>query len=127
MLIRCENRLSMLNSCKTSQARSERMSPISPISGTIIYPQRTNNIIEQFFRDLKRSHRRRTGNSTMSRVLNSMLADIPLVKNLDNSEYMETLLDGKANLEDLFSKVDRMQTEKEEKTVNRNDRILPRF
>ena len=63
----------------------------------------------------------------MSRVLNSMLADIPLVKNLDNSEYMETLLDGKANLEDLFSKVDRMQTEKEEKTVNRNDRILPRF
>ena len=43
MLMRPENRLSMLNSCKTSQARSERTSPISsrsertsPISSCIL-------------------------------------------------------------------------------------------
>jgi len=53
----------------------------TPNGSITIYPQRTNNIIEQFFRDLKRSYRRRTGNNTMSRVLNSMLADTPLVKN----------------------------------------------
>ncbi len=99
----------------------------TPNGSITIYPQRTNNIIEQFFRDLKRSHRRRTGNNTMSRVLNSMLADTPLVKNLDNPEYMEMLLDDKANLEELFSKVDRIQTEKEEKTFTKNDRILPGF
>jgi len=99
----------------------------TPNGSVTIYPQRTNNIIEQFFRDLKRSHRRRTGNNSMSRVLNSMLADTPLVKNLDNPEYMDMLLDGKANLEELFSEVDRMQTEKDEKLVTKNDRILPGF
>ena len=51
----------------------------------------------------------------------------PLVKNLDNPEYMTVLLNGKANLEELFSEIDRMQTEKEEKTVTKNDRILPGF
>ena len=56
-----------------------------------------------------------------------MIVDTPLVKNLDNPEYMEMLLDDKANLEKLFSKVDRMQTEKKEKTVTKNDRILPGF
>ena len=63
----------------------------------------------------------------MTRALNSMLADTPLVKNLDNPEYMEILLDGKANLEELFSEIDCMQIEKEEKTVTKNDRILPGF
>ena len=99
----------------------------TPNGSVTIYPQRTNNIIEQFFRDLKRSHRRKTGNNSMSRVLNSMLADTPLVKNLDNPEYMDMLLDGKANLEELFSEVDRMQTEKNEKLVTKNDCILPGF
>lgn len=100
----------------------------TPNGSITIYPQRTNNIIEQFFRDLKRSHRRRSGNNnSISRILNSMLADTPLVNNLDNPEYMDMLLDGKANLEELFSKVDRMQIEKDEKTVTKNDRILPGF
>ncbi len=61
----------------------------TPNGSVTIYRQRTNNIIEQFFRDLKRSHRRRTGNNSTARVLNSMLADTPLVKNLDNPEYMD--------------------------------------
>ena len=56
-----------------------------------------------------------------------MLADTPLVKNLDNPEYMKILLDGKTNLEELFSEIDYMQIEKEEKTLTRNDRILPGF
>ena len=86
----------------------------TPNGSVTIYPQRTNNIIEQFTRDLKRSHRRRTGNNSMSRVLNSMLADTPLVKNLDNPEYMDMLLDGKANFEEPLSEVDSMQTEKNE-------------
>lgn len=36
-------------------------------------------------------------------MLQTMLADTPLVKNLDNDEYMKILLDGKANLEELFA------------------------
>lgn len=34
-----------------------------------------------------------------------MPGDIPLVKNLDNPDYMNILLDGKANLEELFAEL----------------------
>ena len=78
-----------------------------------IQPQRTNNIMERFFRDLKRGERRKTGNSRMSRTLRTMLADTPLVKNLENPQYMEILLDGNANLEALFTKSDAAQIRQE--------------
>ena len=35
-----------------------------------------------------------------------MLADTPLVKNLDNPEYMKILLDGSNTLEQCFAKID---------------------
>jgi len=35
-----------------------------------------------------------------------MLADTPIVKNLDNPQYMKILLDGKASLEELFAHID---------------------
>ncbi len=75
----------------------------SPDGKIFIYPQRTNNIMEQFFRDVRRQHRRKTGNDSMCRTLQTMLADTPLVKNLDNPAYMEVLLDGKKSLEELFA------------------------
>jgi len=78
----------------------------TPTGPATIYPQRTNNILEQFFRDLKRGYRRKTGNNSMRRALQAMLADTPLVKNLDNPDYMKIVLDGKANLEELFAELD---------------------
>jgi hypothetical protein len=41
----------------------------------------------------------------MCRTLQTMLADTPLVKNLDNPHYMKILLDGKANIEELFAEL----------------------
>ena len=75
--------------------------------GTVtIQPQRTNNLLERFFRDLKRDHCRRTGTSSMSRQLTAMLADTPLIKNLENPEYQRILLKGKATLEERFAEID---------------------
>ena len=71
-----------------------------------IQPQRTNNILERFFRDIKRCHRRKSGNHSMSKKLKAMLADTALVKNLQNDNYMKLLLNGKLNLEELFSEID---------------------
>lgn len=76
--------------------------PNGPIT---IYPQRTNNILERFFRDQRHLHRRNTGNDSMCRALQAMLADTPLVKNLHNPEYIKILLDGKKNLEELFAQL----------------------
>jgi len=72
----------------------------------IIHPQRTNNIMEHFFRDLGRNERRRTGLTLSTRRLNAMLPDTPLVCNLQNPAYMELLLDGCDTLEERFSRID---------------------
>jgi len=81
----------------------------TPEGKVLLQPQRTNNILERFFRDLKRGERRKTGNTHMGRTLRTMLADTPLVKNLQNPEYMQILLDGKASLEALFAQTDAVQ------------------
>jgi len=80
---------------------------VSTPSGTIqILPQRTNNILEQSFRGFKRGHRRRTGNASSGRLLRTMLAQTPLVQNLQNPAYMKILLNGKATLEEVFAQID---------------------
>jgi hypothetical protein len=71
-----------------------------------IQPQRTNNIMEQFFRDLKKSHRRTTGNNSIAKRLETMIADTPLIKNLENKEYMKILLGEKVSLEDVFAQIE---------------------
>lgn len=72
----------------------------------IIQPQRTNNILERFFRDLRRMYRKKTGFNTLTKTLKSMIADTPLVKNLENKEYMKIILNGKNSLEERFANVE---------------------
>ena len=88
-----------------------------------IQPQRTNNILERFFRDLKRRNRKRSGTISLNKRLKSMLADTPLIKNLDNPDYMRIILDGNDILEERFEKIDScMVTEKlklEQKTCGK--------
>lgn len=75
-------------------------------TGTInLQPQRTNNIMEQFFRDLKRTDRKRSGNHALTKTLKTMMAQTPLVKNLDNHQYMEILLNGKEGLVERFAQI----------------------
>jgi len=80
---------------------------VQTASGTIqIQPQRTNNILEQFFRNLKRGNRRKTGNKSCGRMLRTMLAETPLVKNLQNPDYMKILLKEKTNLAAVFAGIE---------------------
>ena len=78
----------------------------TPSGPILIQPQRTNNIREQFFRSLKRGNRRRTGNASSSRMLRTILAETPLVQNLENLTYMKILLNGKASIEELFAEIE---------------------
>jgi hypothetical protein len=96
--------------------------------GTVtIYPQRTNNILEHFFRELNRGNRRKTGNNSMQRMLKSMLVDTPLVKSLDNPDYMAILLNGKADLEELFANMDPIFVPSEIELQSGVDCVLPGF
>lgn len=71
-----------------------------------ITPQRTNNILERFFRDLKRNGRKKTGSSSLSKMLHAFLADTPLVANLKSEEYLNTILGDCKSLEQRFSQID---------------------
>lgn len=78
-----------------------------------LQPQRTNNLMERFFRDFRRAARRRSGHNSISRLLQSMIADTPLVRNLENPRYLKILLNGQATLEQRFAQID-AQTVREE-------------
>jgi hypothetical protein len=108
---------------------AEPIEVMTPQGKASIYPQRTNNILEQFFRGVRRGqHRRKTGNNSMHRVLQTMLADTPLVKNLDNPAYMEILLDGKENLVELFAELGPSWiTNAAAESQPEIDRLLPGF
>ncbi len=77
-----------------------------------VQPQRTNNILEQFFRDLKRNGRKRSGHHQLSKTLKTMLAQTPLVKNLENPHYIKIILNGKDNLAERFAEIDIVQVRK---------------
>lgn len=72
-----------------------------------IQPQRTNNIMERFFRHLKRLLRRKAGSVSVKKSLTAMLPGTVLVKNLEDEEYLELLLNGASGLEERFSQIDR--------------------
>ena len=99
----------------------------TPKGKAFISPQRTNNILEQFFRGFRRAQRRKTGNNSLRQMLYTMLPETPLIKNLKNPEYMEILLDGKSNLEELFADLDQESRFANRKESKNSDRIIPGF
>jgi hypothetical protein len=99
---------------------------VTPTGQLDIQPQRTNNILERFFRDLKRRNRKRNGSRSLNKTLKSILADTPLVKNLDNPEYVNIILDGCSTLEERFAKIDSaMVVEKFKAEQRKQQRISP--
>jgi len=97
----------------------------TPEGKVLIQPQRTNNILERFFRDYKRGERRKTGSQRINRTLRTMLADTPIVKNLDNPQYMKILLGGEASLEALFAQMDAAELREEFKIAQSNPEKIP--
>ena len=71
-----------------------------------IQPQRTNNVLERFFRNIKRGYRKARGVNTLTRTLKTMLAETPLVKNLENEDYLRIILNGAQCLEERFAQID---------------------
>ena len=72
----------------------------------IIQPQRTNNIMEQFFRNIMRTYRKKNGFQAMEKILKSMPENSPLVMNLRNKDFMGILLAGKSDLAQRFADID---------------------
>ena len=82
--------------------------------------------MEHFFRDLRKGYRKKTGNNSLSRPLQAMLADTPLIKNLENENYMTILLRGKECLEHVFADIDIETVRKEWELAHRNPEKIPK-
>lgn len=78
----------------------------TPNGQILIQPQRTNNILECFFRDLKRRSRKKSGTACLNKTLKTILADTPLIRNLENKDYLKIILNGCTSLEERFSQID---------------------
>jgi hypothetical protein len=96
----------------------------SSVGEVTIQPQRTNNILERFFRDLKRGARRRSGTVSLNKTLRFMLTDTPIVKNLNNPEYLEIILDGCRTLEERFERIDSRLVAEKLKAEQRKHQII---
>ncbi len=77
----------------------------TPQGERVIQPQRTNNSLERFFRSIKRTLRRKSGCHSLTKVFQAILADTPLIKNLEKREYMTILLNDKTSLEERFADI----------------------
>ena len=91
----------------------------------VIQPQRTNNIMERFFRDFRRGARRRTGQNSISRFLQSMIAGTPLVRKLENPRNLKILLPGQLTLEERFAQIDIETVRKELQGVQASLQKVP--
>ena len=100
--------LRMLHQIDTYRAKlfADPIQVQTPAGTRTLHPQRTNNICERFFRRLARLTCKRTGQELGAAALDHMLPDTPLVANLDNPRYLELLLDGRANIAELFADLD---------------------
>ena len=93
-----------------------------------IQPQRTNNVLERFFRSWKRLYRKKSGMNALEKIMKAMPTNMPLVRNLNNPQYMRILLDGKFSLEELFAETDARQVRRELLNLSANsDKAPPRI
>ena len=98
----------------------------TPTGKMTIQPQRTNNLMEQSFRFLKRDGRKRSGQHSLNKTLKGMLADTPLVRNLANPDYVAILLNGKKHLAERFAAIDIEQVRREQKENEKRWRKYPK-
>lgn len=62
---------------------------------------------------------------SLSKTLRAILADTPLVKNLDNKEYIDIILNGSKSLEERFAQIDSDIVTKTLREANNESRKIP--
>ena len=97
----------------------------TPEEQIVIAPQRTNNILERFFRGEKRRGRKRSGASSLNKVLKTIIADTPLVRNIEKKEYLKIILNGCSTLAERFSQIDDKLVREELKQAEKNHEKIP--
>ena len=71
-------------------------------------------------------NRKKSGTASLNKTLKTILADTPLVRNLENEEYLNIILNGCSKLAERFSQIDDKIVREELKEAEKNqERITP--
>ena len=81
----------------------------------LVYPQRTSNLMERLFREFQRLEFKRTGMGTLGRTVRAMIAETPMMKNLECPEYMNIILNGQPTLAARFAQLDKQRIQEKVK------------
>jgi len=98
----------------------------TPEGQVTITPQRTNNILERFFRGEKRRDRKKSGTASLNKTLKTILADTLLIRNLKNDEYLRIILNGCSTLAERFSLIDDKIVREQLREAERDHEKIPK-
>lgn len=87
---------------------------------------RTNWLLETFFKGMKHEERRRSGRKNLMQDIECMPGDTPLVYNLRDPEYVRLICGSLDKLHEAFAELDREERERQEKglTTKEQDGII---
>ena len=71
-----------------------------------VFVHRTNNLVENHFRQLTYGYRRIHGNRSVKRNLENIPEQLPLTENLKNSNYIKLVFEDESKIAKRFAKVD---------------------
>ncbi|MCP4364024.1 MAG: hypothetical protein GY800_01815 [Planctomycetes bacterium] len=88
---------------------------------------RTNWLLETFFKGMKHEERRRSGRKNLMKDLEHMPGDAPLVYNLQDPEYVRIICGALDKLHEAFAGLDRKERERHQKgqAVEKQRDIIP--
>ena len=93
----------------------------------LIQPQRTNNIMEQMFREFTRGNKRKTGDNSIKRTIHGMVKDTPLIRNWQNDKFMQMILENKKSKVELFSEIDCKKVQEKMKALKEVNQKNPKI
>ena len=81
--------------------------------------------MERLFREFQRCEYKRTGMGTLGRTARAMVAETPMMKNLDCPEFMNIILNGQPTLAARFAQID-IKRIQEDMAKAENKEMLPK-
>jgi hypothetical protein len=82
------------------------------LGGGIRLVDRTNNLIENLFKDIKHGERRRSGRKNLGQDLNDLPAEALLVRNLEHADYVSIICGSIDRLPEAFAQLDQEERKK---------------
>ena len=87
--------------------------------------ERTNNLLESFFRGMKHAERRRSGRKILTQDFEHLPPEVALVNNLNHPDYVEILCGSLDNLAGAFADLNAEKRTTNSSGISKDSALLP--